>query len=496
MSNHHQILSSKALPEDSTSPLEERRRVQRELTGLCDLGLFEEARHCAEEFLTRAECELVRGRAMHIAARQMDFAAAARHADVLLAGPRPVPEFLLESIPVFFHYAGRHEEAYEMTRNRAEQANGASMATWYNLACYALPAGRHEESLQALLKCFALGDHPRWQPWTKAFLDSELGPLWDYVGGRTCSLRDAVEWARYPLEAVLAKNADPTTPRLLDFDDMARLPRRFHGLLSPKDSNTSEVNWRKARRHPRVLRGFLEWQQAISRPRVQVFADLIQRVREIYDRHVPDMVNFSLRHNRLGTARFILRQYLLRKPETDPASLPEFPGLEYWTEEWRELREVSPEGLHVLLNSRDLKALLALRHGFDDLPERLRESGLGWISYGNVLFFAEEIERALGAFLRAAKFWPCDDSVFVNIIICLMRLGRREEAMEVSNHPCLLAWPTREREYLLQAILDGKTRVAPTCRQNWHFPTPSVNDLDDRTDREFLLTNQKDNIVN
>lgn len=465
---------------------EERRRIQREAEGLCDLGLFGEARRCAEEALGRWECEVLRCGAMEIALRQKDFAAAERHADVLLTYPEPLDPCFARSVPIVLHYAGRATEAYEMicslTADKEQPPNA-----WYNLACYALPAGRHEESLQALLKCLAEGRHEGWEPWRKAFLDSDLAPLWDYVRQREYRLRDAIEWAHLPLEAVIRENEPPERPRQVDYNDLDLLPRRLHGLLRRTFQNTALVDSSKARSHPRIFRRYLVWQEWICRPRVETFAHLVREVRGIYDHHVPDMVRFCVGRKRLGPARFILRQFALRHPEVDPSSLPEFPGLEYWTDEWKELRQVSPDGLKLLLNATNFRGDVALRQGFQDLPERVRDSGTGWMAWGRQRFLLGCHEEALQCFARAAEFWPKDENVYINIINTLMHLERHEEAMKASNHPSLLALPEPEREYLLRAILDRKTEVSPRRITNLDFPTPASNDMSDQADQEFVI---------
>jgi tetratricopeptide (TPR) repeat protein len=487
--NHqqHSLTEPSSDPSTPEEPFDKmKQRICEEVEGLCDLGLDDEARQCAEAALTRWESEFVRGRAMHLALRQMDFAAAARHAEALLGAPEPISSELRDSIPTVFHYVGRDQQALELLRSQVQSESAPSPNTWYNLACYALPVGEKEESLQALLRSFAAGNPPEWEPWSKAFLDSELAPLWDYVGEREYTLQDAVEWACYPLEAVLGSNQNPWVLRQLDYGDMAQLPRKFRGLLARCGQNTARVDQRKASRHRRVFQSYLRWEAGVCGPRVQAFAHLVGRVREVYDRHVPDMVRFCIARQRHGSARYILRQFLRRKPTTDPCSLPEFPGLEYWTDEWKELRQVSPEGFAMLLNSTSARGTLALQQGFDELPERLRDSGLGWMWWGKDRFRLGHYEEALEAYVHAARFWPLDDAVVCNIITCLMELGRSEEAVEMSNHPCLLVWPQMEREYLLQAILDGRAAVAPLTRWNADFPTPSVNEMTDRSDKEFF----------
>jgi hypothetical protein len=455
-----------------------------EITGWEELGDRAEARQLAEQFLLRQESASVRNHALFLAMFDDDLAAAERHA-LLLYG-RHYNEIIGNNLlPSVLGYAGHKVAAYLLHKDNLRQAQGSPC--WYGLACRAWSVGNREESLRAALRMFqAYPAEPHLL--RKMFLDSELRGLWGWMNERPPTFVDAIRWAQCPIEGVLRLNADPMPPRLIDFADLAGLPQKFQPLLMIDCANTKKINPRCSRTDRRLFLEYLSWETSISAPSLNTMFQWCRLLRQKYDELLPHMIRFCLKRGRRGTGRYLLKHYLIRHPETPPESFSDLPGLEYWTGEWRRLWEIDPQGAQFLIQYR---ATPACRDHFSErfgaLPEELRNSGQGRMVWGIECLRAGNRQEALQAFLSALRFWPEDEQLHHNILLCFCLMGRWEEAEKITGHPGFLGSTPELAEFARRAVAGKKVIFHPPNPQATSpFPTPSFGFPHRREDMAFL----------
>jgi|GEM_PF-6232845 len=460
-----------------------------EAEGWVGLRNYEEARRVTEEGLRLTGASILRHSAMMLALRFDDIATAGRHAWYLYC--HHLDEFRSDGdLAMVLDYAGYSREAYELAV--VARDDGFRNAT-YNLACRACSVCRLEEALRALLDYFQNSADRNSPSWRKIVLDSDLLKLWDYMAARPVSAADALRWSGCPLEFLVFVNKPALPPRFVDWADLPRVPAEFLPFLAPSSMNTKCFLPGKGDAAAEVFQKYLDWEAGAVEPAVEALRGFARRLRARYDEMLPGMLAFCAGRGRPGTARFLLRQFIRRHGgRLTPDQFPPIPGLEYWSDEWRRLHAIDPEGTFLLIDRRpdaedggDF-----LDNVFSKLPEPLRESGLGWFVALCELMFLDRWEEALFAGRMALRYWPGDEALIINLISCLARLGRWDDALRVATHPDFLrifrADPAAAG-WITTALEDKSTKILPPNRESYsHFPLPSYGLMDDAEDIRFL----------
>lgn len=476
-----EVLLPSAIPkgENPAETPSERRHLE-EIQGWTSLGIRSEARRVAENFLLQKESLPIRFQAMELAMSEDDLPRAAHHARHIYRHHPWIGEGSL-LLSVILGYAGHPRAAYQVAL--ADNRNKSNASSWYNLACKAWGVGRREEAFRAVMKAFSLGTSSH-EILRKMTLDSELGGVWSYMATRRATLADVFRWSQVPLERILQITSPAFPPRDVDFADLRDMPPEFRILLRQRTVNTKVVDFARAQANRELFQKYVEWEQVTCLPKVGCLEVWKLRLRSLYDKTLPDMVRFCVARGRPGVARYLLRRFLDRHPQTTPDSLPMIPGLEYFIEEWRRLREIDPEGTIFLINLRPRrKTLDDFKEEFSALPRALRESGLGFMVLGCELWEAQKYQEALDAFRSAISFWPRDEQLHHNIVLCLCTLGRWNEAEKIVAHSDFLAGTPEIAEIARQAVKARHTALAPQNPQAKSlFPTPSFGMPDHKED--------------
>ena len=458
-----------------------------EATSLAELGLLDEASSTIERALAAAPDRRSVYEGLHIYLQRGCFARAAALAEQLLEFPDLTGQEAQDAC-IAFNFAGRTLDAYHLEKSIKPASVSAEISMQYGLACRASVLGRYSDARGHLFRSFAAGNLTGWQPWRKAFLDSELAPLWENAAALPISLEDAIRFIPVPFAGIAANNADPLPPRIVDHVDFRTMPERFRGLFENFSSGTFVVSPRQEQLQPGAFRDYVRWQQEAAMSRLPVFVEIGRKASRIIWEHQPAMAEFAARRGRFGAARYHL-MYFLRAPfGATPADVPAIPLLAPLTEEFRAQHAESPEDFRHLNNwgcNDDIAGFI--EEGYDRLTPANKSSGLAFLALGNCHFHEGNYEEAIRAWSGCRKRWPWDESPVMNIASGLARAGRWDECEKVVGHLSSGFLVPSLRELILGRIRSRTNGFLwDGINANPEVPTPQMGGFYPGADEEFL----------
>ncbi|MCX6972525.1 MAG: hypothetical protein NTV93_20570 [Verrucomicrobia bacterium] len=458
-----------------------------EATSLAELGLLDEATSTIDNAIAAAPDRHSVHVGLNICLQRGCLDRAAALADQLLEFPGLTEEETQDAC-IAFNYAGRTLDAYNLEKSIKPESTYGEISTQYGLACRASVLGRYSDAIGHLFRSFAAGNLTGWQPWRKAFLDSELAPLWENAADLPISLEDAIRFIPVPFAGVATNNADPLPPRIVDHVDFKTMPTKFHSLFDICAGGTFEVSPRQEQLQPEAFRDFVRWQQEVATARLGVFEEIGRKVNRIIWEHQPAMAEFAARRGRFGAARYHL-MYFLRAPfGATPADLPAIPLLAPLIEELRAQHAESPEDFRYLNNwecNDDIAGFI--KEGYDSLSPANKSSGLAFLALGNCHYRAGNIAEAIRAWSECRKRWPWDESPVMNIAAGLAGIGRWDECEKVVRHLSAdFLVPSVRKLFIGRIRSHTKEFLWSGINSNPEVPTPRMGGLYPGADEQFL----------
>ena len=457
-----------------------------EASALSDLGLLEEATAAIEKALAVDPSRDVTHIALKIFLRRGLFSRAAELADQLLAFTG-LTETETHNACLAFNFSGRTRDAYDLEKSIKPSTPGQEISTEYGLACRTSVLGRYRDALSHILRSFSVGNILSWNPWRKAFLDSELAPLWENASSISMSLSFAMRFAGVPFGRIVAENAAPLPLRTVDHADLNAMPERFRSLFAATDEVTFHVSPLQEQRQPEVFREFVRWQQEVVVGRVAVFQEIGRKVRRMLWENQPAMAEFQASHGRFGAARQHLLFFLRETCDTTPASIPAIPLLFPLIEEFSAQHAENPEAFRRLVAWECNNNLLGfVEDGYDSLSPANKSSGLAQLALGNCLYRLGRHEESIRAFKDCRNRWPWDETPVMNIVSGLACIGKWEECETIVLHLSSDFLVNGVRKRVLKRIRNRSLTLWKGIRFDLDVPTPSMGGLYPGGDKAFL----------
>lgn len=459
-----------------------------EALALLNLGLNEEALAAIEAQLLEDPCHKVRITAVEIFNRLGHFDRAARCADEVLAERSLCgPEDLFQ-VSLAYNFSGRLREAYEVERSVQPTSNDVSLIRLYGLACKASRLGQYREALHNLLSSFRFHNVQNWDAHRKIFLDSEIADLWPRIPDISLSLRESMRFCNLPFEEILESNESLYPLRCVDYIDLRTMPARFRALLQPAYQTCFDVSPLMQAAHPALYAEYLEWQESIVAPRIEIFRALSKRIRATVVEKQLAFAKFQAERGRIACARNHIVCHLQHFPQASLDDLPDIAVLAPLVEEFRAQHAESPEAFEYLISwkcKNEPETFL-----FDilpEMPERNRNSGYAKLALGCTHYRLGNIHSAIENWAACAEQWPLDDAPVMNATMLLSGEERWDEASELIQRlpgQCMdsLLWKNactaiRERRCF---TISNKIFTSPV------IPTPTFGGLYSGADEEFL----------
>jgi len=397
------------------------------------------------------------------------------------------PEDLFQ-ISLAYNFAGRIRDSYEIERSIQPLSNDISLIRLYGLACKAARLGLYREALNHLLSCFRFHNVESLDAHRKIFLDSEISSLWMRIPETPLSLRESMRFCNLPFDEILTLNESIHPVRCVDYHDFDIMPKRFRPLLHPLHQTCFEVSPLQQATRPKLYADYLEWQQSLVTPRLEIFRDLAKRIRSSVIEKQLDFAKFQAERGRIACARNHIVCHLQNSPHASLDDIPEIPALASLLQEFRAQHDESPEAFEYLISwkcKEEPEAFL-----FDILPEmpaRNRNSGYAKLALGCTHYRLGNIHSAIDQWAACADLWPLDDAPVMNATMLLSGEERWDEASALIHRlpgQCMesLLWKNacsaiRERRSF---SISNKIFTSPA------IPTPTFGGLYSGADEEYL----------
>lgn len=417
---------------------------------------------------------------------------ALRSAEFLTLCGQKLPAETQFQIACAFHAAGRLQSAYQAQRALPAPSNDTSLTRLYGMARQAAGLGLMPEALTHVLAMFSYEDRMHLDVHRRVFFDADLAGFWHKAAYLPTSLRLAMRYANLPMEEIVAANREETSPVWLESRDLETMPSEFLRLASRIEGGFFGVRPLDAHRHPEKMRQFIEWQRGVAAPRIQVFQEVVNRLRgEVLGQQLA-FARFQASKGRIGCARNHLVAHLLRTPGATAASLPVIQGAEDLIAEFRAQEAECAVSFRELISwaHRETPELF-LRDILPGMPPVNRNSGYALLAAGVAHYRMEHTEAAIAAWTKCARHWPSDDAPVMNAAMLLSGEERWDEASWLIHRlptECMQSTLWKRADHALRErrtfTITSKAHTAP------RFPTPTFGGLYSGADEEFLMENR------
>ena len=279
--------------------------------------------------------------------------------------------------------------------------------------------------------------------------DSDLFPLWRWLGSGHLSLQDAHRLLQIDLEGHCVAACDPNANIQLDENDLKGLPEEFRDLFRFNFTvGIFELNPGTVAKMPALARKF-------RKSRARLVARVTSMIRAGIGKALDIVINAQPKYaaakaavgNHLGL-RYHVLWALARRPELIGMfyAEPDASGLYNLLDSLSEVERADPSfcarmerlGDAISVDLEEAWKLLAMT------PRSARRHPLFQLRQAMAYGADTDYERALPMYLELCETWPDDAVGFANACDCLMHLGQWTEA---------------------QAVLDR----APECYQRFHL---------------------------
>lgn len=455
-----------------------------EIQSLNALGLHDLARESIERELKSCETPVLLHEAVLASLRAKDYTRAASFADRLVKS-HSLKKENCGIVSLAYNFAGRHADAYLYAKLAADFGEAPSATDEYSLACRAASLGWNAEALVHILNCFKATRSNDFYLVRKAFLDSEIAPVWKFAAKSFPSLRQSLRvhlrlW-RYCADA----NRQSEPERLVDHSDLKVIPAEFHELLETNCPGTFACPPARQAALPALYARYLDWQNSTATPRIDAFCKYMERVdAEIYKAQ-PLFAEFQAANGRFGAARYHLTHYLRGEAGYDPATLGDIPLLEPLLEEFRAQFRESPSAFEYLAGAkfRDHPERF-IEQEYKSLPSVNRSSGMAKLYLGNACFETERTKEAIRAWVACCKKWPWDETPLLNMAYGFVLLEKPDKAMKTLDLVSKAALPEELHMEFRRHILI-RSRENPCCHQP-KIPTPEFDGVFPGSNSKFI----------
>lgn len=302
----------------------------------------------------------------------------------------------------------------------------------YQIACFESLSGNFREALRWLdieLR------NPRYFK-VRSIGDSDLLPLWNWLGTQPLDLEDAHRLLAMPLESHCAAALDPESEILLDENDLKGIPECARRLFKFSFSKCMhELDCSATAANPEIAAQFIAERQRHLRKVVSMIRAGRERALQVVLDAQPRYAAKSLaRGNHLAarwhvtwavSQRFDLLPRFCEMPGVDPILplLDELLVAEGIEPGFCRRMEAVGNLVHV-----DLDAAWRM---LEKTPIALRDHPLIQLRWAMLYAKDGDHERAIPIYLRLCELWPNDPAGFANATGCLMKQQRWDEAKKV-----------------------------------------------------------------
>jgi tetratricopeptide (TPR) repeat protein len=283
----------------------------------------------------------------------------------------------------------------------------------------------------------------------RAIGDSDLFPLWRWLGSGHLNLQDAHRLLQMELESHCVAACDPSADIQLDENDLKGLPEEFRDFFRFNFTlGIFELNPSAVAKKPILAR---EFHEARARHVTKVASMIRAGVRKALDVVIDAQPKYAAEKAALGNhlgLRYHVVWALARRPELIGMfyAEPDRTGLYDLLDSLSDVEQVDPGfcarmdliGELIFVDFEEAWKLL------DRTPGSVRGHPLFLLRQAMAYGSDTDHERALPIYLKLCETWPDDAVGFGNACDCLMKLGQWAEA---------------------EAVLDR----APECYQTFHL---------------------------
>ncbi len=351
----------------------------------------------------------------------------------------------LTRIAVALHYAGRTLEAREFNVRHASQL--CKPIDHCNAACFASVLGDFDNALTHLEQALISRDK---QAWPEVLLDWDFSMLWKSWDVTPPSLAQAHRLVMPEFEQIAEHGASFRGEFGVGDQDLKHIPLQFHSLLDyPLGRTVLKLAPKRAAQHPSLAHAYLDWQQTQVNENVKRLRAARAAALEIV---LAAQVGYAGEKAAAGCFTGA-RWHLMWALSERPAMLTEFtsePRLQRWKEELlapaaaaqAEVPDFFMQLTHVIDLAKHNSAQDALKI-WRDVPGTLTKNPFHQFAHSLILAEHGDPARALPLCLEMCQAWREDASVFHNGAMCLMRLERWKEAVQLLDLASdeARAWP-------------------------------------------------------
>jgi pentatricopeptide repeat protein len=307
---------------------------------------------------------------------------------------------------------------------------------WFNRACFACQAGNFRDSLESLRKGFTLSDRNHAQ----AFLDHDLESLWNWMGV-TVLTDELAETLIHPIWLKAMETHLSTSMEIeLSLAMKSAVPEKYRRFLEPMCLSL--------RTGPKIsageYQGYLKWQKAFARPRVDALQRAYDRARDYIVSRQPDFASHQAQIGNFTASRYHILHFLASQPQdfSHVAFLRNL-GMGYLLDDVepaiREdpsfVRKIESVAFTRLRSEEDTQV-------FDEIGAKVRETVLFQIRLAGCHRHFGRESLAIPHYINGLTRWPDDAVCYSGLVDAYARLGRWEEA-----RLCFRAAPTHYRQF-------------------------------------------------
>jgi tetratricopeptide (TPR) repeat protein len=375
---------------------------------------------------------------------------------LILEGPYDAQTIVLTMCALSF--IGRTKEGRDVLQ-LVEQFGRPIAAHAYQMACFDSLAGNFSNALRWLQIEL---QKPRYFS-QRSIGDSDLFPLWRWLGSSHLSLQDAHRLLQIDLEGHCVAASDPNADIQLDENDVKGLPEEFRDLFRFNfTAGIFELSPGAVAKMPVLARNFRKSRaRHVTRIASMIRAGKTKALDIVLNAQPKYAAEKAATGNHLGM-RYHIVWALAQKRELIGMfyAQADVCGLYDLLDSLSEVQRIDPSFCARMecaadVISADLEEAWKL---LDATPRAVRDHPLFQLRQAMAYGRDTDYERALPIYLKLCEIWPHDAVGFANASGCLMKLGRWEGAQAVLDRApqCYQAFYLyhSQRENMRQRNLD------------------------------------------
>jgi len=384
--------------------------------GYKELGLAADAKAEFEK-VPASDPQYDRARAhLMTLANQSDIAEQSREADeglkLIQSGSRS--QFLIGQTALRLHFAGRTQEAYDLTRDMGGYLEWDA-ADHYGMANYAAQIGKYEEAAREMLSGLRK-DADRMVEFDRMFSDIDFEPLYRHAAEGAMNIETAFIFANHLVVAAFGRYVG----RELEFDGLLlrRMPQRLLPFL--KKDLVSGLYSISAQAPDRMQGDIRKWLQSEYDKIASLARRGIERALEMILDAQLEFATSAAKRGDFFAARHHMFFAITRNPERfaefDAALSPL--GMEYLFGDIRTAMKDDPNFCKLLSFIKPVKILSSqqIMELLDGCSPAGKATTLWMLLRAGVAGDVEGIEVAKDWYIEVIRRWPNDPLAFLNIL--------------------------------------------------------------------------------